>query len=195
MFQAGMKRDFLSSPSFGSGIVRKGIYLMGVFLHSSEHWLVVMASVMTEILWSTQISISTVWFHQLTIQAPCLAMSHRSAFILLLRTRQLNLPKKLCGFSKSRTKRCKWKFIVFQLCFFFDPVMSRGCRPQHSWHQPRLKRRILKYHYDLQTWRSPSIFSLWVLVVCGCRRNYLSWGEREREATLTLESLHSGLSQ
>ena len=106
---------------------------------------------------------------------------------------KLNLPKKLCGFSKSRTKRCKWKFIVFQLCFFFDPVMSRGCRPQHSWHQPRLKRRILKYHYDLQTWRSPSIFSLWVLVVCGCRRNYLSWGERE--ATLTLESLHSGLSQ
>ena len=50
MFQAGMKRDFLSSPSFGSGIVRKGIYLMGVFLHSSEHWLVVMASVMTQIL-------------------------------------------------------------------------------------------------------------------------------------------------
>ena len=44
------ERDFLSSPSFGSGIVRKGIYLMGVFLHSSEHWLVVMASVMTEIL-------------------------------------------------------------------------------------------------------------------------------------------------
>ena len=42
--------DFLSGPSFGSGIVRKGIYLMGVFLHSSEHWLVVMASVMTEIL-------------------------------------------------------------------------------------------------------------------------------------------------
>ena len=35
------ERDFLSSPSFGSGIVRKGIYLMGLFLHSSERWLVV----------------------------------------------------------------------------------------------------------------------------------------------------------
>ena len=28
-------------PSFGSGIVRKGIYLMGVFLDGSERWLVV----------------------------------------------------------------------------------------------------------------------------------------------------------
>ena len=130
MFQAGMKRDFLSSPSFGSGIVRKGIYLMGVFLHSSEHWLVVMASVMTEILWSTQISISTVWFHQITKhhQAPsCLTMSH---FYFALQNNQhlfsrLKFTQKLCGFSKSLTKRCKWKFIVFQL-YFFDPVMSRG---------------------------------------------------------------------
>ena len=80
MFQAGMKRDFLSSPSFGSGIVRKGIYLMGVFLHSSEHWLVVMASVMTEILWSTQISISTVWFHQITLQAPSLSSHHQDLY-------------------------------------------------------------------------------------------------------------------
>ena len=121
MFQAGMKRDFLSSPSFGSGIVRKGIYLMGVFLHSSEHWLVVMASVMTEILWSTQISISTLLWHQITRQAEVFS-SEQATHHLLLR---LNLPQKLCCFSKSGTKRCKWKFIVFQL-YFFDPVMSRG---------------------------------------------------------------------
>ena len=184
---------------------------MGVFLHSSEHWLVVMASVMTEILWSTQISISTVWFHQITMQAPCLTVSHcltpqllaTRTFILLLRTGQSApfikvkfTPKKQCGFSKSRTKRCKWKFIVFQLCFFLTQWCPVACSPQHSWHRSRLKREILKYHYDLLTWCRPSIFSLcWVSVVCGCRRNYLSWGEREREPTLTLESLHSGLSQ
>ena len=206
MFQAGMKRDFLSSPSFGSGIVRKGIYLMGVFLHSSEHWLVVMASVMTEILWSTQISISTVWFHQITKhhQAPsCLTISH---FYFALQNNQhlfsrLKFTQKLCGFSKSLTKRCKWKFIVFQLCFFLTQWCPVARSPQHSWH--RLKRLILKYHYDLPTWCGPAIFSpdwsWWFADAAaaggGGGTIYHEERERERRPWHWSQWLHSVLSQ
>ena len=108
-------------------------------------------------------------------------------FILLLRTRESPpfikvkfTPRKNCVvFLNLGQKGANENLLCFNYVFLtlWCPV---ACSPQHSWH--RLKREILKYHYDLHTWCGPSIFSLrWVLVVCGCRRNYLSWGERERE--------------
>ena len=128
---------------------------MGVFLHSSEHWLVVMDSVMTEILWSSQISISTVSHrpHLDSLHHPGLL----STFFISTSSSpphngrllsRLNLPKNSVVFLSLGQKGANENLLCFNYVFWpavcpvVDGQHKNICytsipqsRPQHTWRQ------------------------------------------------------------
>ena len=180
---------------------------MGVFLHSSEHWLVVMDSVMTEILWSSQISISTVSHrpHLDSLHHPGLL----STFFISTSSSpphngrllsRLNLPKNSVVFLSLGQKGANENLLCFNYVFWpavcpvVDGQHKNICytsipqsRPQHTWRQAN----VINIRRAATSWWTGE----WAL-------NIVLWWEVQalfitrRETTLTLEGVHTGgLSQ
>ena len=109
-------------------------------------------------------------------------------------------PKNCVVFLNLGQKGANENLLCFNYVFLTQwcPVASS---PQHSWH--RLKRLILKYHYDLPTWCGPAIFSpdwsWWfadaAAAAGGGGTIYHEERERERRPWHWSQWLHSVLSQ
>ena len=206
MFQAGMKRGLFVQPFIWQRNCKKRDLFNGSF--SSQLRALVGCNGFSndwDTLIHTDLNINCLVSSDYHAVTTSLSLWRNDIFLPQNKTRRrllsrLNLPQKPWCFSKSGTKRCKWKFIVFQLCFFLTQWCPVARSPQHSWH--RLKRLILKYHYDLPTWCGPAIFSpdwsWWfadAAAAGGGGTIYHEERERERRPWHWSQWLHSVLSQ